>query len=277
LSEVYFMPAVRLYQNINPYLAALALLLCLGNTMPAARSADIEPDAWERTFSEDFDALDVSARGPGTRWTAHTPWNGDFGDARFMDPVEGFPFTVKDGTLRIEARKSATGAWQSGLLSSSDPSGGGFKQQFGYFEVRARLPRGEGVWPAFWLTSRGEAGGVEVDILEHYGHAPQRYTAAFHIWNRKEPSKSTHQHQWVDVPPGSLSTGFHTFGALVDRERIRYFFDRREAWSVPTPKEHTLPLTILVNLALGAGWPIVNTPNPSVMEVDYIRAWALPK
>ncbi|SFA78788.1 Glycosyl hydrolases family 16 [Rhizobium sp. NFR07] len=271
------MPVVRLHKSNASYFVMLVLLSWFGNEVPDAHSADIEPDKWQRTFSEEFDALDVSARGPGTRWTAHTPWNGDFGDARFMDPAKDFPFTIKDGVLSIEARKSAGGAWQSGLLSSSDPTGSGFKQKFGYFEVRARLPRGEGVWPAFWLSSRGEAGGVEVDILEHYGHAPQRYTAAFHIWNRKDPSKSTHSHQWVDVPPGSLSTDFHTFGASVDPEFIRYFFDRREVWSVPTPTEFQLPFTILVNLALGAGWPIVNTPNPSIMEVDYIRAWALPE
>lgn len=271
------MSAVRLNQRNAPGLLMLVLLSCVGSATPAAHGADIEPDGWEQTFAEEFDTLDVSARGPGTRWTAHTPWNGDFGDARFMDPGDAFPFTIKDGILRIEARKSANGAWQSGLLSSSDPTGSGFKQKFGYFEVRARLPRGEGVWPAFWLSSRGETGGVEVDILEHYGHAPQRYTAAFHIWNRTDPSKSTHKHQWVNVPPGSLSTGFHTFGASVDPNSIRYFFDRREVWSVPTPAELQLPFTILVNLALGAGWPITNTPNPSTMEVDYIRVWALPQ
>jgi beta-glucanase (GH16 family) len=256
-------------------LVTVTLLLCIAVT--PARSADIKPDAWVLKFSEEFDQLDVSARGPGTRWTAHTPWNGDFGDARFVDPREGFPFTVRDGLLRIEARKSDNGAWQSGLLASSDPTGRGFLQQFGYFEVRARLPRGEGVWPAFWLNSRGEEGGVEVDILEHYGHAPQRYTAAIHVWDRKDPSKSRHMHQWVDVPPGSLSDGFHTFGASVDGQNIRYFFDRREVWSLPTPPELRLPFTILVNLALGAGWPITNTPNPSVMEVDYIKVWDLPK
>lgn len=240
------------------------------------RSADIDPDRWALSFSEEFNDLDVSARGAGTRWKAHTPWNGDFGDARFADPRPGFPFTVQDGILRIEARKSDNGRWQSGLLASTAPTGEGFQQRFGYFEIRARVPRGEGVWPAFWLRSGGKDTAVEVDIIEHYGHAPQRYTAAFHIWDRKEPAKSKHSHQWVAVTPGSLSTDFHTFGASVDPERIRYFFDRREVWSVPTPPELKLPFTILVNLALGAGWPIVNTPNPSIMEVDYIRVWNLP-
>ncbi|WP_204331191.1 hypothetical protein, partial [Proteus mirabilis] len=63
------------------------------------------------TFAEEFDSLSVSPWGPGSRWIAHTPWNGDFGDARFVDPRPGFPFTVEDGVLKIEARKNADGAW----------------------------------------------------------------------------------------------------------------------------------------------------------------------
>jgi len=41
-----------------------------------------------------------------------------------------------------------------------------------------------------------------------------------------------------------------------------------------TPPEHNKPLMLLLNLALGPGWPIDNTPNPSVMEVDYVRVHA---
>ena len=42
----------------------------------------------------------------------------------------------------------------------------------------------------------------------------------------------------------------------------------------PTPPEHRHPMFILVNLALGGGWPIDKTPDPSYMYVDYIRAYA---
>ncbi len=75
------------------------------------------------TFSDEFDSLSVSRLGIGTRWSAHTPWNGDFGDAKFVDPHPGFPFTVEDGILAITARKDATGHWKAGLLSSTNPQG----------------------------------------------------------------------------------------------------------------------------------------------------------
>lgn len=239
-------------------------------------AGSIDPAPFHLTFTEDFDRLDVSARGPNTRWTAHTPWNGDFGDAKFADPQPGYPFTVQNGILRIEAKKGADGKWQSGLLSSTDPAGNGFTQLNGYFEMRARFPAGEGGWPAFWLTSRGESKAVEVDVVEHYGHFPFRYTASLHIWDRKNPTLSKSTHQWIPVPAVSLYSGFHTYGVAVEPQRIRYFFDRKEVWSVARPAELLLPFTILIDLGLGAGWPIDKAPNPSVMEVDYVRVWSLP-
>lgn len=242
----------------------------------AAGAETFDPTGLVLSFEENFDRLDVSAHGPGTRWTAHTPWNGDFGDARFVNPAPNYPFTLLNGVLRIEAKKNAKGTWQSGLLSSTDPKGGGFKQLYGYFEMRARFPAGEGVWPAFWLASRGEEKAVEVDVVEHYGHAPDRYTASLHIWDRKTPKLSQSFHQRVAVPPGTLSADFHTYGVAVRADRIRYFLDRREVWSIDTPRELQQPFTILIDLALGAGWPIDNTPSPSFMEVDYVRVWSFP-
>jgi hypothetical protein len=68
------------------------------------------------TLNEEFNDLSVSRAGPGTRWIAHTPYWGDFGDAGFADPTDGFPFTVDKGILRIEARKT-DGRWQAGRLA----------------------------------------------------------------------------------------------------------------------------------------------------------------
>src|SRR5258708_10758752 len=89
------------------------------------QSGELDFKKMQRTFSEDFDdTLSVSPWGPNTRWIAHTPWAGDFGDARFADPMLGvFPFTVKDGILRIGARKCADGKREPGLLASASNTG----------------------------------------------------------------------------------------------------------------------------------------------------------
>ena len=49
-----------------------------------------------------------------------------------------------------------------------------------------------------------------------------------------------------------------------------------ETWRVATPKELKDPLMVLLDLALGSGWPIDRTPNPSIMKVDYVHVFAPP-
>ncbi|HEV2558480.1 MAG TPA: glycoside hydrolase family 16 protein [Microvirga sp.] len=255
---------------------ACASVIC-GATWNASAS-DIDLGRYRLTFSEEFLDLSVSANGPGTKWIAHTPWGGDFGDAQFVDPREGFPFTVSNGVLRIEARRDADGKWQSGLLASVDSSGVGFSQQYGYFEARAKLPRGKGLWPAFWLNSVLPKGsdqpGVEVDVLEHYGHFPQHFESVINIWYPDKTKNYSHR-QVHDVPAGSLYDEFRLYGVSVESEWIVVYLDRKEIWRVRTPPEHKNKLMILVNLAMGSGWPIDEAPNPSYMYVDYIRAYAL--
>ena len=229
-------------------------------------------------FDDEFNTLSVSAHGPGTTWTAHTPWNGDFGDATFVDPRPGFPFTVANGILRIEMRRNRDGKWQSGLLSSSGPGGTGFTAPYGYFEMRAQFPAGPGVWPAFWLDSQPPAGSsdpsVEVDVVEHYGRFPAAFNSTVTVWNKPGHGDNRSVHQINSVPAGTLSAGFHTYGVDVSPQDIVFYFDRKPIWRTPTPPEHRHGFDVLVDLGLGGGWPIAGAPNPAFMLVDYVRVYA---
>lgn len=242
---------------------------------------------YELVFNEDFDdPLDVSPWGPGTRWIAHTPWHGDFGDAAFADPTSDFPFTIKDGVLRIEARKDEEFArndpwkrpWRSGLLCSNDPKGNGFSLKYGYFEMRAKLPGGPGVWPAFWLVSSydrtnpdaGKDGAIEIDVIEYYGF-PNSYQSVVHIW-QPEPHRA--DGVMITTKDNEVTSDFHNYGCMVTPEWIIMYFDGVEVWRVKTPPEHNKPLMILVNLALGGGWPIDKVQSPTYMYIDWIRAYA---
>lgn len=234
----------------------------------------IDLSDYEITFDEPFDKLDVSAWGPNTRWIAHTPWNGDFGDATFVNPTPDFPFSVANGILRIEARRDAQGKWRSGLLASTDHYGRGFSQQFGYFEMRAKLPPGPGLWPAFWLVgNRDPDTSAELDIMEYYGRFPDMYESVVHVWKKTDRGRDYTVLQRHPVPTDSLWKDFHLYGASIDPDWIIFYLDRTEVGRTPTPPEFRRPLFILLNLAMGAGWPIDQTPNPSVMEVDYVRAF----
>jgi hypothetical protein len=223
------------------------------------------------SFEDRFHTLDVSATGPGTRWIAHTPWFGDFGDAQFTDPGPSFPFTTGADGLTITALKDAEGKWRSGLLSSTDPKSQGFAAQYGYFEMAATFPPGKGTWPAFWLLTadRGANPDIEIDVIEYYGHWTDRYQAVVTVRPKGGlPERS--QHHWISVPAGSLVGTEHAYGVAVGRQDVVFYLDRKEVWRTPTPPEHQKPLGVLLNLALGSGWPIDETPNPSQMKVSRV-------
>ncbi|MGQ9731408.1 MAG: glycoside hydrolase family 16 protein [Candidatus Zipacnadales bacterium] len=243
--------------------------------LPSLGPPTLNLDGYHLSFAEEFDEpLEVSAWGPGTRWIAHTPYAGDFGEARFADPEERFPFTINDGLLRIEARKDKNG-WRAGLLCSVDPHGEGFSQQYGYFEMRAKFPKGKGVWPAFWLLGLPRlkdksVTNIEIDVVEYYGVHPNALHTTVHLWY----ADGRH---WADGRPSivqGITDEFHNYGVMVTAEEIIFYYDGIELRRLPTPAEAKGPLYLLVNLALGGGWPIDKTPNPSFMYVDYVRVYA---
>ena len=71
-----------------------------------------------------------------------------------------------------------------------------------------------------------------------------------------------------------MTDDFHTYGVMVTADDIVFYFDGVELRRIDTPEEAKVPLYMLVNLALGGGWPIDKTPNPSYMYVDYVKAYA---
>ncbi len=252
--------------------------------IPPLGEPTLDLTGYKLTFNDEFDEdIKVSAWGPitegGAKWIAHTPYKGDFGDAKFSDPVEGFPFTVDNGVLRIECRHDGT-RWRSGLISSLDTEGNGFSQQYGYFEMRAKFPATPGTWPGFWLTGvrrvthpdDKESLNIEIDIVEQYGHWPNKLSTALHIWDRSGKGRGSHLGVRHLVP--GMTEDFHTYGAMVTPEHIIYYYDGVELRREPTPECGHAPLYVLAELAGGPGWPMDRTPNPTYMHIDYIRVYA---
>jgi len=249
--------------------------------IPGPGEKTLDLTGYHLTFDEEFDNLSVSAWGPcgdsGTRWIAHTPWHGDFGDAVFTDPGPDFPFTLENGVLRIKASKK-DGEWRSGLLSAVDSDGNGFKQKFGYFECRARLPKGPGTWPAFWLMgsknlkrTKEPRVNPEVDVFEHYGHWPNRFSYVLHLWGFGGV-RSIHDGERIKV--FGIEEDFHSYGILIHEEYMILYYDGVEMHRRKTPEGIKVPLYPLVNLALGPGWPLDKTPDPCYMYVDYIKVYS---
>ncbi|WP_225906404.1 glycoside hydrolase family 16 protein [Ensifer canadensis] len=267
---------VRLF--VRPVVGCLWLMMLVSATHADGYTAgdtgdELPVDDMPLTFDETFDDLSVSAWGPGTRWIAHTPWSGDFGGARFANPGERSPFKTENGILRIEAKRDPEGDWQSGLLASVDAKGNGFAQQYGYFEMRARLPVGPGVWPAFWLIGKDRSKSTaEIDVMEFYGDKPEGYSSVIHVWHRDDKDDS--QFSRIEVFRDADPQDFHTYGVKIDSEFIRMYFDRKLVWKAETRPEHRQPMYVLLNLAL-VEKTADQAPDPSHMFIDYVRAYDL--
>ena len=277
------------------------------------RAPSLDLKDFELAFDEDFNELSVSRDDcTKARWMSHTPWWGDYGDARFCDANDGekdflekdFPFTIvkeaKDerhngtykttgGILRIEMRKNPEWKekdgwkreWAAGLLANCDTKGNGFGLQYGYFECRMMLPHGPGVWPAFWLSSQYDR-SLKGD--QDPGKTGSIEIDVIEYYGMNPEGYQSALHVWSPGPHqgqgASIATkrdvccdDFHNYGVMVMPDFITYYFDGIEVWKAPTPKEHNKPLMMLVNLAAGSGWPIDKMISPSFMYVDYVRAW----
>ncbi|UAJ11590.1 glycoside hydrolase family 16 protein [Glacieibacterium megasporae] len=259
---------------IRATVAALLLSTCGAQaTMTPLAMCALRP-----VFTEDFKTLAIAPHtlADGARWTAHTPWNGDFGDAAFVDPGVGGPFGRDAEGLTITARRDAAGHWTSGLIAAGDATGTGPGVRYGYFEARMKLPPGPGTWPAFWLGTHIVNGdttpSVELDAIEYYGHNTGGFQSGWHVWPGDKGPGGLH---WNKVPADSLTTAFHNYGVRVAPDVTTFYLDRQPVWEIPTPPQHTRPLYPLVNLALGSGYPITDTPNPSVLRVAYVHVYEL--
>ncbi|WP_299958383.1 glycoside hydrolase family 16 protein [Acidocella sp.] len=257
-------------------LGALALS---GKAVPGTVGVGAAPvldlSGYRISFDDEFKKFDISAQGPDRVWTAHTPWNGDFGDATFGNPGPGGPFSLTAQGLAITATRQPNGKWVSGLICSVNKDGSGqvgFSQQYGYFEMKAMLPSGPGTWPAFWLIGKDKSSyAAEIDVIEYYGGFTKYFHTTEHVWvNGKNKLLRT---KMVKVPGGSLSSSYNKFGVLITPETTSFYLNRHEYWRTPTPPEYRQPMYILANLALGGGWSVDGLISPQVMRIAYIKVY----
>ncbi|HEX3699388.1 MAG TPA: glycoside hydrolase family 16 protein [Phenylobacterium sp.] len=268
---------------------ALSLAACLkasppaaAATPPLAKSPDGRPLAM--TFDDEFDSFRRFQNGKGV-------WRTTFRDGQSADPfdirtirgnkeVELYvdpefqhlgldPFRVRGGMMEITADRAPERAraalrdyrYVSGVMTTQ-PS---FSQTYGYFEMRAKLPSGKGVWPAFWLVRQDLSWPPEVDIMESIGN-PAEYYATLHAHDLQDPGTK------IPISPD----GFHVFAVGWDPKDIVWFVDGREVKRMATPPDMHKPMYMIANLALGgdwAGYPDASTPFPATFRIDYIRAY----
>ena len=257
--------------------AAASILLLLAS---AARADPGDPpprDHMRQTFNEDFASFQPSVSGL-PRWkTTYDRQNRTLSNNHewefYVDDSLGInPFKLVGGTLEISAAAAAPGAtlpYTSGMITTQ----ASFWQRYGYFEMRAQLPRGAGLWPAFWLLPTDGSWPPEIDVMEMLGNNPGKIYLSLHT---KPPGGRFDK--TLPVPVADTSGGFHTYGVDWQPDMVRWYFDDREVGAMPTPGGLDKPMYLLVNLGVGGpgSWP--GPPNaatrfPAHMVVQFVHAY----
>jgi len=161
-----------------------------------------------------------------------------------------------------------------------------FEQAYGRFEARLKIPRGQGIWPAFWLLGNdfGKIGWPacgEIDIMENIGKEPSTIHGSMHGPGYSGDDDFTSVYK---LPGGvNFFDGFHVFAIEWEPGSVRFFVDQ-ELYAKLTPSrlpsgmkwvfDH--PFYIILNVAVGGDWPgppDSTTVFPQVMLVDYVRVY----
>ncbi len=185
--------------------------------------------------------------------------------------------TFKKGKLIIEAKK------EGAIYTSTKITTKGKKEfQYGKIEVKAKLPVGNGLWPAFWMlgSTIGEEGWPkcgEIDILEYVGREPDMIFTTLHTQDSHGNSINTKKTKIENI-----EDGFHIYGIDWTKEKIEFFVDGNSVYTFNPEEKNkdTWPFDkkfyLILNLAIGGnfGGSIIDDSNlPQNFYIDYIRVY----
>ncbi|HEV8559631.1 MAG TPA: ricin-type beta-trefoil lectin domain protein [Actinophytocola sp.] len=261
--------------------AVAATLLASG---PPATGADGVSVA-AVTFADEFDGPAGSPVN-GSRWLTETGDNVNNHERQFYTSSTSNAALDGQGHLVITARRENPGNFQCWygrceFTSARLNTSGRFTQTYGHFESRMKIPRGQGMWPAFWMLGNniGSVGwpqSGEIDIMENIGRQPNTVFGTIH-----GPGYSGAGGIGATFSIGSpFADAFHVFAIDWAPNRITWSVDGT-VYETRTPADlggrqwvFDHPFFILLNLAVGGdfpGNPDGTTVFPQQLIVDYVR------
>jgi beta-glucanase (GH16 family) len=229
----------------------------------------------ELIFADEFggDQLDQSKWNPCYPWNNQGCTNEGNNEEEWYLPDE---IQVEKGLLRLRARPNPVQGsngksypYTAGMVSSHDK----FSTTYGYVEMRAKMPKGKGLWPAFWLLPDTREWPPEIDILEVLGDDINTLHTTLHYKLEDAPHLASGKANFLY--PTDLSAGFHTYAVDWSPGWVVWYFDGREVYRLGT-NVPAQPMYILANLAVGGNWPgspDEHTVFPAFFEIDYIRVY----
>ena len=235
------------------------------------------PPGWRLVWRDEFD-------GPGldtTNWAPEIGGDG-WGNAElefYTDRHENAH--VEAGQLIIEARREEFGGRHYTSARLKTRGGARRAWRYGRIEARIRIPRGQGLWPAFWLLGDncarvGWPGCGEIDIMENIGREPRTVHGTVHGPGYAGAHGVSSAHMLADR---AFADDWHVFAVEWEPDAIRWYVDD-SLYKTVTPRDlpgqwvFDHPFFIILNVAVGGDWP--GSPDatsvfPQTMLVDYVR------
>ncbi|MBE9939724.1 ricin-type beta-trefoil lectin domain protein [Cellulosimicrobium cellulans] len=258
--------------------ALTAAAAALAVTVPATSAAAAPGDL---LWSDEFDGAAGSAPNPAV-WNHETGAHG-WGNAELQNYTASRANSALDGqgNLVITARREGDGSYTSARMTTQ----GKYQPQYGRIEARIQIPRGQGIWPAFWMLGGSFPGtpwpsSGEIDIMENVGFEPHRVHGTVHGPGYSGGSGITGMYQH---PQGwSFADTFHTFAVDWKPGEITWFVDGQQFHRVTRASVGAnawvfdQPFFLILNVAVGGQWPGYpdgTTQLPQQMKVDYVRVY----
>ncbi|MEL7109206.1 MAG: glycoside hydrolase family 16 protein [Pseudomonadota bacterium] len=266
---------------------ATAMTSCADTPEPLPQTLSL-PDNYSLVWADEFETDGLP---DPTKWGYDTERNAEGWyneELQYYSAARSENARVENGRLIIEARKEL-------LPADQFPDTGGqsytsarlFTEnivawKYGYFEIRAKLPCGRGLWPAIWTLPNGAftwPDDGEIDIMEYVGWDANQFHATVHT----RDNNHTRDNEYSATYTTDTACGeFHTHSLLWTEDDIliavdgtpyfRYPKGDRGFGEWPFDRAHFL----LLNVAIG-GWGgqqgIDDTVFPARMEVDYVRVY----
>ena len=242
-------------------------------------------------WSDEFDGA-AGTPVDAARWVADTGGQG-WGNQEREYYTLGNENAALDGaghlviTARAEPPNSPRACWYGACRYTSARllTRGRFETTYGRIEARIRIPRGQGIWPAFWMLGAdidqvGWPTSGEIDVMENIGREPAMVHGTLHGPGYSGDKGIGASHA---LPSGAFADDFHLFAVEWTPGEIRWLADGQE-YRRTTPADLPAgakwvfdhPFFLLLNVAVGGGWPgdpDASSTFPQQMLVDYVRVY----
>ena len=275
---------------LNFMIALVNAILLIFNTSSATKNAaTIDPDGYELVFSDEFDGDSLDA----SKWGPHGGGGVRKGGYWTMDQAR-----VEDGNLIISTQYKEDGAFGPGWYTAGLDTSRSYKQTYGYFECRCILPKGQGLWSAFWMinsnvgqVSDDATQGAELDIMEspfwHLG-GQRSWKITQNIHYSGYDLETKYKNVGIFKLDNDPYENYNTYGLLWTPDEYVFYVNRHEVARTAYGGVSTQPEYMILSCEVDGGdgsptfgWSGNIEKNDKATflaeyKVDYVRSYKLP-